>query len=66
MKDITIKGVPEECEEEVKQVALVAVRRFYEKTELQIDEIKVTAFNSKMHDFAEANNMLKEEQPKDI
>lgn len=57
MVDITFKEIPEGAIEEAKQMVLVAVRRFLERTELQIDEAKVNSFNSKLSTFVNSNDL---------
>ena len=67
--DVTIKDVPEEAVEEVKNMAAVAVRRYHERVELQLSQEKVDKFNAEMTDFLTANDMLPkavEEQPQSI
>ena len=63
--DVTIKEVPDACVEEVKNMAAVAVQRYLEKTELQLDEAKVVAFNTKLKAFKDANGLTPPE-PQDI
>jgi hypothetical protein len=59
MVDITIKNVPEDCVEDVKEMALVAVKRYLKKKELQIDEEKVTSYNTKVEEFMTSNSLNK-------
>jgi hypothetical protein len=64
--DVTIKGIPEGAEKDIKEMAAVGVRRFLEKTELQIDEVKVANFNTKMNEFLRANELLPKEEPEQL
>jgi len=56
--DITIKNVPEGCEEAVKQMAMVAIDRFLQQP-LQPEAAKVEAYKTSLDAILVANGLPK-------
>ena len=54
--DLTIKDIPNEAVEEVKNLVIVAVQRFYEKSLTPTEEVRL-AYEKNVDDFLKANNM---------
>ena len=58
--DIILKEIPEECEKEVKYMAMVAVERFLRKS-LDVDAAKLLKFETDLDNIKTANNMQDEQ-----
>lgn len=56
MKDITIKGIPEEAEQEVRRMAAVAVER-YLRTSLKPTTEQENQVRTDLNTFLKANSM---------
>lgn len=56
MKDITIKDAPDNCEINIKEMAAVAVERFFRES-LKVPEEDIIAFEKNVNDFRIANNL---------
>lgn len=59
LQEVTIKDVPEEAVDAVKNLAAVAVERHYTRTDLVLAESKQKAFETKVDSFRDKNGMEK-------
>jgi len=57
--DITIKNVPEGAEEQVKQLAMVAIERFVRTRDVKVAEVITTKFESDIDAIRVANTLSK-------
>jgi len=64
--DITIKNIPEECEDNVKIMALIAVERFLRNRDMKVTEEIKTKFERDIDTIRVANGLKKKfEQEKE-
>jgi len=57
--DITIKDIPEGCEEKVKEMALIAVERFLAERDLKVSSEIKSKFESDVDNIRKANGLEK-------
>ena len=62
MVDVTIKNVPEGCEDAVKQMAMVAIERFLKP---QIDAVQVKTYQDSVDVIRAANGFVKPVAPEE-
>ena len=59
MADVTIKGVPDGCQNDVKKMACVAIERFLHNRDYKVDSAVKTQYESDVDTALEANGLDK-------
>lgn len=57
MIDVTIKNVPDDCVDDVKRMAQVAIDRYWQKQKMVVPQANILEYETKIDEFLNSNQM---------